>query len=339
MLTLINYLFILLIVIFILPFICKKIEGQLEIFLFCTGILSVLISQTLTKELMIHSLEEPVFITIAVFVFSMIFLLFQKQLKKMIMFLLKIIPLRSFLALVIFLLGLASSIITAIVASLLLVAISRQISMDRKSEICFVILCCFSIGLGAVLTPIGEPLATIATSKLNEEFFFLFLLLGKEVILSIFGIAIASFFIINPKVISDNVDPKIEKESVSEILIRTFKIYLFIMGLTLLGTGMEPIIDKFLLTMNPPSIYWLNTISAFLDNATLAAAEISLQMDQQTVKAILLGLMISGGMLVPGNIPNIICANHLKISFKEWAYVGLPVGIILMTVHFFLVVI
>lgn len=334
-----NYLLILLILVFILPFICKKVEEQLELFLFGIGIFSVLISQTLTKELMIHSLKEPIVITIAVFIFSMIFFLFQKQLKKIIQLLLNIIPLRLFLALVIFLLGLASSMITAIVASLLLIAITRQIPMDKKSEIRFIILCCFSIGLGAVLTPIGEPLATIATSKLNEGFFFLFSLVGKEIILTILGIAIASFFMIHPEVTSTNVNPTIKKETVAEIMIRTLKIYLFIMGLTLLGAGMEPLIEKYLLTMNPPSIYWLNSISAFLDNATLAAAEISLQMDQQTVKAILLGLMISGGMLVPGNIPNIICANQLKISFKDWAYVGLPVGTILMVLHFFLVVI
>lgn len=109
-----NYLLILLILAFILPFICKKVEEQIELFLFCIGIFSVLISQTLTKELLIHSLEEPIVITIAVFIFSMIFFFVQKQLKKCVQFLLNIIPLRSFLALVIFLLGLASSIITAI---------------------------------------------------------------------------------------------------------------------------------------------------------------------------------------------------------------------------------
>lgn len=333
-----NFLLMLLILVFILPFICKRVEEQLELFLFGVGIFSVLISQTLTKELIIHSLEEPIVISIAVFIFSMIFFLFQKQIKKYVQFLLNIIPLRSFLALVIFLLGLASSMITAIVASLLLIAITRQISLDKKSEIRFIILCCFSIGLGAVLTPIGEPLATIATSKLNEEFFFLFSLVGKEIILTMFCISIASLFIIQPKVTSSTANSKLKKETVSEIILRTVKIYLFIMGLTMLGAGMEPLIEKYLLTMNASSIYWLNSISAFLDNATLAAAEISPQMDQQTVKAILLGLMISGGMLVPGNIPNIICANQLNISFKDWAYVGLPVGTILMVLHFFLVV-
>ena len=41
----------------------------------------------------------------------------------------------------------------------------------------------------------------------------------------------------------------------------------------------------------------------------------------------LLGLIISGGMLIPGNIPNIIAAGKLKIKNKEWIAVGVPVGV------------
>ena len=74
-------------------------------------------------------------------------------------------------------------------------------------------------------------------------------------------------------------------------------------------------------------------ISAILDNATLAAAEISPAMDQ-TIRAVLLGLIISGGMLIPGNIPNIIAAGKLNITSKEWAWFGVPVGLITMAVYF-----
>ena len=47
------------------------------------------------------------------------------------------------------------------------------------------ILACFSIGLGAALTPIGEPLATITISKLNEDFFYLIKLIGTIKVLII----------------------------------------------------------------------------------------------------------------------------------------------------------
>ena len=81
-------------------------------------------------------------------------------------------------------------------------------------------------------------------------------------------------------------------------------------------------------------LFWVNIISSVLDNATLAAAEISQAMNPETVKAILMGLLISGGMLIPGNIPNIISAGKLKITSSEWAKIGLPFGFVIMVVYF-----
>ena len=39
--------------------------------------------------------------------------------------------------------------------------------VSRGDKISVTVVACFSIGLGAVLTPLGEPLSTIATSKLS----------------------------------------------------------------------------------------------------------------------------------------------------------------------------
>jgi predicted cation transporter len=52
------------------------------------------------------------------------------------------------------------------------------------------------------------------------------------------------------------------------------------------------------------------------------------------VKGIIMGIIISGGMLIPGNIPNIIAANKLKISSRAWAAAGAPFGFVLMAVYF-----
>ena len=71
-----------------------------------------------------------------------------------------------FIFLVILILGLLSSIITAIIAALILVAIVSHLGLDEKSQQFFVICACFSIGMGAVLTPIGKPLAVITIGKL-----------------------------------------------------------------------------------------------------------------------------------------------------------------------------
>ena len=136
---------------------------------------------------------------------------------------------------------------------------------------------------------------------------------------------------------ADGLDSGQTAESYKEIIIRSAKIYLFVMGLTFLGHGFEPLIEKYILGLDPMLLYWINMISAVLDNATLAAAEISPAMDNEMIRAILLGLIISGGMLIPGNIPNIIAAGKLNITSKEWAAFGVPVGLIAMAVYFVVV--
>ena len=71
-------------------------------------------------------------------------------------------------------------------------------------------------------------------------------------------------------------------------------------------------------------------VSAILDNATLAAADIGPSLSVAQIKSALLGLLISGGMLIPGNIPNIITAHALHITSTEWARLGIPLGLIIM---------
>jgi predicted cation transporter len=82
------------------------------------------------------------------------------------------------------------------------------------------------------------------------------------------------------------------------------------------------------------ALYWVNMISAVLDNATLAAAEIGPALSIMQIKSALIGLLISGGMLIPGNVPNIVAAGRLRITSKEWARIGVPMGLVLMAVYF-----
>ena len=75
-------------------------------------------------------------------------------------------------------------------------------------------------------------------------------------------------------------------------------------------------------------------ISAVLDNATLTAIEINAQMTLPKIIAVVMGLLVAGGMLIPGNIPNIVAAGRFKISMKEWARLCVPIGIVLLIVLF-----
>jgi predicted cation transporter len=327
-------LFIILLLVLFLPFSVKRIEHNLEIFLFVMGIAAASISGMMNLHLIEKALIDPINITLAVLIAGLVCKWGQVQLEKSILWINRILSPRIFFGLTVIILGLASSIITAIIAAIVLVIIINVLPLDRKSEIRFTVLACFSIGLGAALTPIGEPLATITISKLNEDFFYLLKVIGPEVISAVVIFGILTILLVKPHESTDGLTSEQKVEGYKEILIRSAKIYLFVMGLTFLGHGFEPLINEYILGLHPMLLYWINMISAILDNATLAAAEISPAMDQSTIHAVLMGLIISGGMLIPGNIPNIIAAGKLNITSKEWASFGVPVGLITMAVYF-----
>ncbi|WP_153733367.1 DUF1646 family protein [Sporosarcina obsidiansis] len=327
-------LLVILVFVLFLPFSVPRIERNLELFLFFMGCAAAYISGVLQPQLWIEALYDPLHITIAVVVAGILFRWMRKPFEKAVLTGSQMIPFRLFLALVIMVLGLISSIITAIIAALVLVAIASVLQMDRRSEIRFVILACYAIGMGAVLTPIGEPLSTIATNKLDEDFYYLMNLLGTDIIAGVFVFGILALFLIRPRSRSTRISSGQAAESYGSILVRGIKVYIFVLALTLLGAGFEPLISLYLLDLHPLTLYWINMISSVLDNATLAAAEISPAMDEETIQAILLGLLISGGMLIPGNIPNIIAAGKLKIRSGEWARVGVPLGFLAMVVYF-----
>jgi predicted cation transporter len=325
--------FILFMVLF-LPFLVKKVEHNLEVFLFLMGIAAATISGMMNLSLIEKALIDPIKITLAVLIAGLVCKWGQAQLEKLIFWLSRLLTPRIFFGLTVIFLGLVSSIITAIIAAIVLVIIINVLTLDRKAEIRFTVLACFSIGLGAALTPIGEPLATITISKLNTDFFYLVRLIGPEVIPAVVAFGALTWLLVRPQESKHSLGSKQKGESYKEIVIRSSKVYLFVMGLTFLGHGFEPLINEYIIGLHPMLLYWINMISAILDNATLAAAEISPAMDRVTIRAVLLGLIISGGMLIPGNIPNIIAAGKLNITSKEWACFGVPVGLITMTVFF-----
>ncbi|WAA09269.1 DUF1646 family protein [Fervidibacillus albus] len=323
----------LLLLVFFLPFTVKVVEKNLEIFIFIMGIAATFIGGTFSRPLLIQALKDPIKITVAVIIAGLLLKLFNEGIVATVNTLQKKFSISIFLALTTMFLGFLSSIITAIIASLILVLIIEVLPLDRKEMIRFAVIGCFSIGLGAALTPIGEPLSTITTSKLQGDFFLLFTLIGPYVIPGIIFLALYAAYTIKPSK-TIKLKRKNEQESFEDILTRGIKIYFFVMGLTLLGAGFEPLIETYLIDISPFVLYWINVISAVLDNATLAAAEISPSMGMESVRAVLLGLLVSGGILLPGNIPNIISAGKLNITSREWAKYGIPLGLGLLIVYF-----
>jgi predicted cation transporter len=325
----------------VLPFSSKKVEKELEAFLFVMGVLAVSISKLWSWHLVKEALVEPIKITIAVFVAGLLFRLIRPKVGKWAAAVAQRLGYSVLFFIIVVGLGLLSSVITAIIAALVLSEVISALRLPRALEVKIVIIACFSIGLGAALTPLGEPLATIAVSKLRGEpyhadFFFLLRMLGLWLIPLILGLGVLPAFLKNIGEGKGDTLTEDRPELLRDVALRALKVYLFVLALVFLGTGFMPVVDKYLVHVPAGGLYWINIISAILDNATLTAAEITPLMSAQTIKYALFGLLIAGGMLIPGNIPNIICAGKLSIKSKEWAAFGVPLGMVIM-VSFFLV--
>jgi predicted cation transporter len=324
------------------PFFIKKVEEQLEAFLFVMGVSAVTIANAWHMELVIEAIEEPIMkgIVPAVLVAGLLFYYGRSHAQRIMNVLLDKVPLKILVFMIVVILGLSASLITAIIAALVLVEVVSLMPLDRNTKIKLTVVACFSIGLGAALTPVGEPLSTIAITKLqgppyHAGFFFLLENIGVYIIPGVLAFGILSAFIVGKKTDVKETDIFARGgDTLRDVGIRGAKVYLFVMALLLLGSGFKIIIDTYLIHIPAMILYWVNMSSAVLDNATLTAAEIGPSMDIFQIKAILMGLLVSGGMLIPGNIPNIISANKMGITSKEWARTGVPIGLVAMLVYF-----
>ncbi len=334
----------------IFPFKVKIVEQNLEVFLFIMGAAAVTVTSKWSMELIKMAAEEPVMkgIVPAVLIAGFIFLYGQKIFQSFMNGLVQKMNVNVIIFVSTFILGLICSVITAIISALFLCEIANTLPLDRKNKINYVIIACFAIGLGAVLTPLGEPLSTIAITKLqgapmypggpgDATFFYLMDQLGILIILGVLLCSAFAMFYIKPTSGKVEIMGSGEEGSIREVIIRTLKVYAFVAALFLLGAGMEVLIFKYFTKIPDYVLFWVNMISAILDNATLTAAEISKALSQRQINAALYGLLISGGMLIPGNIPNIISAGKLGITSSEWAKLGVPLGLVLNALYFVVV--
>ena len=321
------------------PFLIRRIEQQLEAFLFVMGLIAATVSQVWDARLVTDAVSEPIMITAAVLLFGLVFYYARSRLIGQVERLERVLGFRLFFFLLVVGLGLLTSLITAIVASLLLVELVGAMNLDKRAETGLVIISCFAIGLGAVLTPIGEPLATIAAFKLRGEpyyagFWFLLRHLGAYVVPGILALGGLADFLHARRVAPHRSLRAQSPERVVKVFIRAAKVYVFVAALVLLGAGFKPIVDAFVVKVPAGGLYWINMISAIVDNATLTAAEVGPELAMSQIVLLLMGLLISGGMLIPGNIPNIVAAGRLGITSRAWARLGVPIGLAMMAIYF-----
>ena len=354
-------LIIIALMVLIMPFRVKWCEHNLELFFLIMGVLSVSLSAVFghnlwNGELVVEALKAPVMIgslPIGIFqvvlIFGLLIHFFNEPFYRVVNSLVKKLSIRFFIFSLVVILGMVSSVISVIVSSVILSEIVAALPLSRNNRVKLVVIACFAIGLGAVLTPLGEPMSTILIQRLSGPPYyadfgwaishFAIYVIPACCILGIFG----AIWIGKKKTSKSTADDQMAanepavteySETLGSVIMRAVKVYVFVAALILLGTGLRPLIEWFLIKVPALALYWINIISAVLDNSTLTAIEINAQMALPKIIAVVMGLLVAGGMLIPGNIPNIVTAGRLKISMKEWARSGVPIGMVLLIVFF-----
>jgi predicted cation transporter len=331
----------------ILPFMSKKVERNLEPFFMAMGIIAVTISGLWNWELAKEALKAPVMIgaiPIGIFqvvlIFGLLVHYFNKPFCNGVVSLANKLGPTTFVALLIIALGLISSIVSVIVTACILSEVIAALPFNRSDKIKIVVITCFAVGLGAGLTPLGEPLSTILVQKLgglpyNAGFLFPMRTFGIYIIPGVVAISAGGALLIGRKV--NLKAPEIESEyteTLKTVIMRAVKVYIFVAALILLGEGLKPLIVWYFTKIPAWALYWINSLSAILDNATLTAVEIGPTMAMPQIISAVMALLIAGGMLIPGNIPNIVAAGRLKINMREWAIIGVPIGLVIMVIYF-----
>jgi predicted cation transporter len=316
------------------PLLLRVIEHNFEAYCFAVGLAAVTVSQTWDRTVIDHAAAEPLMITAAVIAAGLIFGRIRRPLdhaftgmrKRLARALLTIIAVAA--------IALLSSVITAIVAALLLVEAVRLLRLRPTQRVTVTVLGCFAIGLGAALTPIGEPLATLVVNGLNLGFTGLFFLLTPFVMPAIVVLSLAAGWIARgPYEKTTSVSAAPAAETPLAALVQGVKVYFFVAGLVLVSHAFAPLANHYVPLVGTNALYWINMLSAALDNATLVAVEMH-HMPIGRARELLLSLLISGGMLIPGNIPNIVSAGALRIGSLDWARRGVPIGLVMLGIYF-----
>lgn len=312
------------------PLMAAPLEHNIELFFLMLGLMAAWLGGGLNAHAIGRALREPIPITAALVAAGAAFVYGRVSLQRLVGRAARAIGAPLFAGCGVFVIALASSLITAVVGALVLAELITAMNPAPADRLGFAVSGCLAIGMGAVLTPLGEPLATIAAAELHTGFWGLTTLLGAMVLPGVaLGSVLAGYFA--RRAAGGSVQQR--TENIASVLIQGARIYAFVAGLILLGDGFGPLAIKYVTKLSAPTLFWINSVSAVTDNAALVAIELRALNGPQARSAII-SLLAAGVMMIPGNIPNIVCAQRLDIGSHQWARVGVPLGLSLMTAYF-----
>jgi predicted cation transporter len=320
------------------PVVSHLVEEQIELFFLAIGLLAMTLAGAWRWEVVRHAVEEPVWITLAVIVAGVIFDRLRGPMDRGMEWLRARVARPFLCSSAVFLVASFSSVITAILAALVLVEVVGFLRLDARARLRVTVAGCFAIGLGASLTPLGEPLSTLAADALGLGFTGLFTLLAPYVLPGMLTCSIvAGLFALGEQ--GEESAPAVVlafahlRESFFYSCIRGLRVYVFVAALVLVSRAFADLALRYVPMLSDGQLFWANTVSAVMDNATLVALEIH-TIDPARARSAIIALLVAGGMLIPGNIPNIVAAGALRIGAGSWAKVGIPMGLALLGIYF-----
>ncbi len=315
------------------PILIEPIERNLEFFFLIVGLLTAWMMGQFGPALIWAALREPLSFTLAVLVFGAGFRLAHSRLDQLLALIIPPLGTRWICSGLTIILALLAPLITPVVAALVFVEAIALLRLERPIEVTVTVLACFAIGLGAGITPLGMPGIAVVLAALHADFWYLARLLGPFILAGVLLISLAILFL--PFGSRHPTHAPVGEESWRFVLlIRPVKMYVFIAGLVALSEALRPSLEAYVARLPGGLLFWLNTFSAVVNNSTLAVVEIGPGLGANQQRAALLGLLISGGMLISGNLPNVVAASRLGITSRQWARIGLAVWLPLMLVCF-----
>ena len=321
------------------PLKSKWVENHLELFLLILGAAAVTISGMWSKEFIYDALNSPVNVAFIVLVVSIIFNYYSRYIFRVLFILFRFFEPKYSFAILVFLLGITSSVFSVTVAALVLAEVLQVVNLEREQTVKVTVYACYAIGLGAVLLPLAEPLGLVIYKELaagphQADFFFVLKHFFWWTMPAISLMALAAGYTVRNANAQVELHIREDKEDTRSMLRRTWHIYLFVAALTLISTGLRPFADATIARLSGKILFWANSVSVIIDNATLAAIEITPDVTIPNLMYMVIGLAAFGSMLIQGNLPNIVAAEKLGIKSREWARVAVPTGLVLMSGYF-----
>ncbi len=323
----------------ILPLTVRWVESHLELFLLLVGTVAVTISGGWSGQLVRHTLSSPVYVSFIVVVVSVIFNNYSRYIFRILFAFFRALEPRYSFALLILVLGMSSSLVSVTVSALVLAEVLKVVNLEHNTMVKITVFACYAIGLGAVLTPLAEPMGLVINQALSgpphhADFFFLLRHFFGWIFPAVCALAVAAGYTARHAGTTLQMHIREDKETYGSILRRTGHIYMFVAALTLISAGLRPLAQSTIVHLGGKVLFLANAVSVIIDNATLAAIEIVPTISKSDLVYMVIGLAAFGSMLVQGNLPNIVAAEKLDIKSREWASLAVPTGLALMAGYF-----